>query len=150
DFPDEEVDFLSDGRVAKRLERLIGLLEVLLRNATQGALLNEGITLVLAGRPNVGKSSLMNRLLGYDRAIVSEIAGTTRDVLAESIDIDGVPVRVVDTAGLRLAGGAIEREGIRRARKEIDAAEQVILVVDDRTPQRRPRSLRSSVSRPIV
>jgi tRNA modification GTPase len=135
DFPEEEVDFLSDGRVLERLERLIGMLESVLSTATQGALLNEGITLVLAGRPNVGKSSLMNRLLGYDRAIVSEIAGTTRDVLAESIDLEGVPIRVVDTAGLRLAGDTIEREGIRRARKEIDDAQQVILVVDDRAPE---------------
>ena len=132
DFPEDEVDFLSDGRVTRRLERLIGMLDALLRTATQGALLNEGITLVLAGRPNVGKSSLMNRLLGYDRAIVSETPGTTRDVLAESIDIDGVPIRVVDTAGLRSAGDAIEREGIRRARKQIDEAQQVVLVVDDR------------------
>ena len=132
DFPEDDVDFLSDGRVAWRLERLIGLLEELLQKATQGALLNEGITIVLAGRPNVGKSSLMNRLLGYDRAIVSEIPGTTRDILAESIDIEGIPIRVVDTAGLRLAGDAIEREGIRRARKQIDEAQQVVLVVDDR------------------
>jgi tRNA modification GTPase len=135
DFPEDEVDFLSDGRVSARLERLIGMLDALLNTATQGALLNEGITLVLAGRPNVGKSSLMNRLLGYERAIVSEIAGTTRDVLAESIDLNGVPIRVVDTAGLRLAGDSIEQEGIRRARKEIDDAQQVVLVVDDRAPE---------------
>jgi len=132
DFAEEDVDFLSDGHVAGRLERLIGLLDVVLRTASQGALLNEGITIVLAGRPNVGKSSLMNRLLGYDRAIVSETPGTTRDVLAESVDIDGVPIRVVDTAGLRSAGDAIEREGIRRARQQIDDAQQVVLVVDDR------------------
>ncbi|HTO58992.1 MAG TPA: GTPase, partial [Pseudomonadales bacterium] len=101
----------------------------------QGTLLNEGITIVLAGRPNVGKSSLMNRLLGYDRAIVSDRPGTTRDVLTESIDLDGVPVRVVDTAGLRLAGDEIEQEGIRRARKQIDDAHQVVLVIDDQTPE---------------
>jgi len=135
DFPEDELDFLSDGRVAARLERLIGMLDALRQTATQGALLNEGITIVLAGQPNVGKSSLMNRLLGYERAIVSETPGTTRDVLAESIDIDGVPIRVVDTAGLRLAGDAIEREGIRRAYQQIEGAQQVMLVVDDRSPE---------------
>jgi len=135
DFPEDDVDFLSDGRVAQSLERLIGSLDSLLETATQGTLLNEGITIVLAGRPNVGKSSLMNRLLGYDRAIVSDMPGTTRDVLAESIDLDGVPVRVVDTAGLRLAGDEIEQEGIRRARKQIDDAEQVVLVTDDQMPE---------------
>ena len=135
DFPDDDVDFLSDGRVSQWLERLIGSLDSLLETAAQGTLLNEGITIVLAGRPNVGKSSLMNRLLGYDRAIVSDRPGTTRDVLAESIDLDGVPVRVVDTAGLRLAGDEIEQEGIRRARKQIDDAHQVVLVIDDQTPE---------------
>ena len=93
--------------------------------------MNEGITLVLAGRPNVGKSSLLNRLVGFDRAIVTETPGTTRDVLTESIDFDGVPVRIVDTAGLRLSGDAIEREGIRRARVQIAEADRILLVRDD-------------------
>jgi tRNA modification GTPase len=93
-------------------------------------MLNDGITLVLAGRPNVGKSSLMNLLLGFDRAIVTATPGTTRDVLAETMDLDGVPVRIVDTAGLRLSGDRIELEGMRRARQEIEAADRVLLVRD--------------------
>ena len=92
--------------------------------------MNEGITLVLAGRPNVGKSSLLNRLLGFDRAIVTPTPGTTRDVLAETMDLDGVPVRVVDTAGLRLSGDQIELEGMRRARQQIEEADRVLLVRD--------------------
>ena len=130
DFPEDDVDFLAEGRVGERLERLVGSLVSLIETATQGAILNEGVTLVLAGRPNVGKSSLLNRLLGFDRAIVTDTPGTTRDTLAESMDLDGVPVRVIDTAGLRIAGDAIEREGMRRARLEIDEADLLLLVRD--------------------
>ncbi len=130
DFPEDDVDFLVEGRVGERLERLVGALISLIETATQGAILNEGITLVLAGRPNVGKSSLLNRLLGFERAIVTDTPGTTRDTLSESMDLDGVPIRVIDTAGLRIAGDAIEREGIRRARLEIDEADLVLLVRD--------------------
>ncbi len=131
DFPEDEIDFVAEGRVAERLERLLEALLSLLDTANQGAMLNDGITLVLAGRPNVGKSSLLNRLVGFDRAIVTETPGTTRDVLTESIDFDGVPVRIVDTAGLRLSGDAIEREGIRRARVQIGEADRILLVRDD-------------------
>ncbi len=130
DFPEDDVDFLAEGRVEDRLEQLIGSVSTLLDGATQGAILNEGISLVLAGRPNVGKSSLLNRLLGFDRAIVTDTAGTTRDTLAETMDIGGVPVRIVDTAGLRLSGDEIEREGIRRARSQILDADRVLLVRD--------------------
>ena len=130
DFPEDDVDFLTEGRVNQRLERLIGSLSDVLNSATQGAILNEGITLVLAGRPNVGKSSLLNRLLGFDRAIVTATPGTTRDVLAEMMDLDGVPVRIVDTAGLRPSGDQIEREGMRRARQQIEEADRVLLVRD--------------------
>jgi tRNA modification GTPase len=130
DFPEDEIDFLREGRVGERLERLIGSLSQLLSTATQGAILNEGITLVLAGRPNVGKSSLLNRLLGFDRAIVTATPGTTRDVLAEVMDLEGVPVRIVDTAGLRLSGDHIELEGMRRARQQIEEADRVLLVRD--------------------
>jgi tRNA modification GTPase len=130
DFPEDDVDFLAVGGVGERLERLFGALVALIDTATQGAILNEGVTLVLAGRPNVGKSSLLNRLLGFDRAIVTDMPGTTRDTLAESIDLGGVPVRVVDTAGLRIAGDAIEREGIRRTWLEVDEADLVLLVRD--------------------
>lgn len=130
DFPEDEIDFLSEGRVVERLERLIGNLVSLVETATQGVILNEGITLVLAGRPNVGKSSLLNCLLGFDRAIVTDTPGTTRDVLAESVDIGGIPVRIVDTAGLRVSGDPIEREGIRRARQQIAEADRILLVRD--------------------
>lgn len=135
DFPEDDVDFLTEGRVGERLERLVGALVALIRTATQGAILNEGVTLVLAGRPNVGKSSLLNRLLGFERAIVTDTPGTTRDTLSESLDLDGVPIRVIDTAGLRIAGDAIEREGIRRARLEIEEADLVLLVRDGASPE---------------
>ena len=135
DFPEDDIDFLAEGRVSERLERLIGSLDELLKTATQGAILTEGITLVLAGRPNVGKSSLLNRLLGFDRAIVTDTPGTTRDVLAEMMDLDGVPVRVVDTAGLRTSGDEIEREGMRRARAQIDEADRILLVRDASVPE---------------
>jgi tRNA modification GTPase len=135
DFPEDEVDFVAEGFVLERVERMLDMLGLLLDTASQGALLNEGMTLVLAGRPNVGKSSLLNRLVGYDRAIVTETPGTTRDVLSESVDFDGVPVRIVDTAGLRLSGDEIEREGIRRARVEIAEADRILLVTDDSSPE---------------
>jgi tRNA modification GTPase len=93
--------------------------------------LNDGITLVLAGRPNVGKSSLLNRLLGYERAIVSNTPGTTRDVLTETMDLNGIPVRIVDTAGLRESGDAIEQEGVRRARAQIADADRVVVIRED-------------------
>jgi tRNA modification GTPase len=128
DFPEEEVDFLAEGRVSERLERLIESVCELLSTATQGAILNEGITLVLAGRPNVGKSSLLNRLLGYERAIVTSAPGTTRDVLAERMDMDGIPVRIVDTAGIRRSSDPIEQEGVRRALAQIGEADRVLLV----------------------
>ena len=135
DFAAEEVDFLADSDLASRLERLIGRLELIFGRATQGVLLNEGIALVLAGRPNVGKSSLLNRLLGYERAIVTDVPGTTRDVLAERMDIGGIPVRIVDTAGLRRTQDAIEREGISRACAQIEVADVVLLVYDASLPE---------------
>ncbi len=130
DFPEDDVDFLAEGRVDERLERLIGSLTALLDTAAQGVILNEGINLVLAGRPNAGKSSLLNRLLGFERAIVTATPGTTRDTLAEAIDIGGVPIRVIDTAGLRCSGDEIERESMRRARSQIDQADRILLVRD--------------------
>ena len=130
DFPEDDIDFLREGRVEQRLERMVGSLKQLLETATQGAILTEGITLVLAGRPNVGKSSLLNRLLGFERAIVTATPGTTRDVLVEALTLDGVPVRIVDTAGLRESSDEIELEGMRRARQQIADAERVLLVQD--------------------
>jgi tRNA modification GTPase len=130
DFPEEEVDFLGDTELTERLENVRGHFVAIEQAAQQGRLLSEGITLVIAGRPNAGKSSLLNRLAGYDAAIVTEIAGTTRDVLRERIHIDGLPVHIIDTAGLREAQDAVEREGVRRARAEIARADAVLFVID--------------------
>ncbi|MGB9428452.1 MAG: tRNA uridine-5-carboxymethylaminomethyl(34) synthesis GTPase MnmE [Gammaproteobacteria bacterium] len=131
DFPDEELDFLSDGKVAARLDAIRARFESLSAAATQGSLLREGLTMVIAGRPNAGKSSLLNRLAGHDAAIVTEIPGTTRDVLREQINLDGLPLHVIDTAGLRESGDAVEQEGVRRAWDAIRSADRVLLVVDD-------------------
>jgi len=135
DFPEEEVDFLADGVVLGRLQALRADVAAILAEAAQGALLNEGITVVIAGRPNAGKSSLLNQLAGYDRAIVTELPGTTRDVLSERITLGGLPIQVVDTAGLRDSGDVIEREGVRRARLEIAGADRVLLVFDATEPE---------------
>ncbi len=130
DFPEEEINFLEDPRVNSGLDALIEKISDLKNEATQGALLREGVSIVLAGRPNAGKSSLMNRFTGTDTSIVTEIAGTTRDVIDEHVHLDGVPIRLIDTAGLREGGDPIEIEGVRRAVKEIDQADFVLIVVD--------------------
>jgi tRNA modification GTPase len=130
DFPEEEIDFLADEKVTQHVAALQEDLATLLHKAEQGARLREGLNLVIAGAPNAGKSSLMNALAGRETAIVTEIPGTTRDVLREHIVIDGLPVHVIDTAGLREAGDIVEEEGIRRARREIERADRVLLVQD--------------------
>ena len=130
DFPEEEIDFLSDPALRGRLERVTGLFDDLSRSTRQGQLLRDGMTVVIAGRPNAGKSSLLNRLAGHDAAIVTDRAGTTRDVLREDIQIDGMPLRVVDTAGLRDSDDPIEQEGVRRARRAMAQADRVLVVVD--------------------
>jgi len=130
DFPEEEVDPLHGDDAAHRLERLRAALEAVFARSRQGSLLRSGIHVVLAGRPNVGKSSLLNRLAGEERAIVTPIAGTTRDALRESIEIDGVPVVIVDTAGLRESREEVERIGVERARAEIARADVVVFVVE--------------------
>ena len=130
DFPEEEIDFLADRALGERMANVRGRFDSLTRSARQGALLRDGLTLVITGRPNAGKSSLLNRLAGYDAAIVTAIPGTTRDVLRERIEIDGLPVHVLDTAGLRDAPDEVEAEGIRRARREIERADRVLYVVD--------------------
>lgn len=130
DFPEEEVDFLSDATVREGLESLAENLQSLLDNARQGALLREGMTVAIAGKPNAGKSSLLNALAGRESAIVTDIAGTTRDVLRETILIDGMPVHVIDTAGLRESENQVEVEGIRRAWQVIEDADRILLVVD--------------------
>ena len=131
DFPEEEIDFIQEGQVKARLADIIEQLEVVLRQAQQGSLMREGMKLVIAGKPNAGKSSLLNALSGADNAIVTAIAGTTRDVLREHIQIDGMPLHIVDTAGLRDSEDEVEREGIRRAWQEMASADRILLVVDD-------------------
>jgi tRNA modification GTPase len=130
DFPEEEVDFLAGSEVERSLNHLIGSLDNVMVRAQQGALLREGMQVVIAGKPNAGKSSLLNALAGQDAAIVTAVPGTTRDVLREKIQIEGMPLHIIDTAGLRTSGDDIEQEGIRRAWVEIEKADQVLLVVD--------------------
>ena len=134
DFPEEEVDFLGDRALDARLEFIRHRFAGLAETARQGALLRDGLTLVIAGRPNAGKSSLLNRLAGYDAAIVTPVPGTTRDVLRERIEIDGLPLHVLDTAGLRESPDEVEAEGIRRARRELERADRVLFVVDAADP----------------
>lgn len=133
DFPDEEIDFLSDGKVAADLATIISELTGIQKQATQGSILREGMKVVIAGRPNAGKSSLLNALAGREAAIVTEIAGTTRDVLREHIHIDGMPLHIIDTAGLRDATDKVEQIGIERAWQEILQADRVLFMVDSTT-----------------
>jgi tRNA modification GTPase len=141
DFPEEEIDFLSDGKVAAMLQEVKAAVAGVLQEANQGSILREGMNVVIAGRPNAGKSSLLNALAGQDRAIVTEIAGTTRDVLKEHIHIDGMPLHIIDTAGLRDASDEVERIGIQRAWAEIEQADRVLLMIDSTTDETDPRVL---------
>ncbi len=138
DFPDEDVDFLADAALAARIRECANAFDTLLENASAGRVLRDGFRVVIAGRPNAGKSSLMNRLSGEDTAIVTEVAGTTRDVLRETIDIDGLSVELVDTAGLREDPGVVEQEGIRRARVAMRSADAVLWVRDASVPDSGP------------
>lgn len=131
DFADEEIDYLADGQVLAQVEQLQKKLRLLLDKAHSGAVLREGLRVVIAGQPNVGKSSLLNRLAGRDAAIVTDIAGTTRDLLHEQITLDGLPLHIIDTAGLRDTQDPVEVEGVRRARAELEHADRVLLLVDD-------------------
>lgn len=133
DFPEEEIDFLADGKVAGDLQLIIDQLGEVKQEARQGSLIREGMNVVIAGRPNAGKSSLLNALAGKESAIVTDIAGTTRDVLREHIHIDGMPLHIIDTAGLRDAPDEVERIGISRAWEEIQKADRVLLMVDGTT-----------------
>jgi len=132
DFPDEEIDPLRDTDAVPRLERLRTQLATLCARARQGSLLRSGLSVVLAGLPNVGKSSLLNRLAGVERAIVTEIPGTTRDALRETIQIEGIPLHIIDTAGLRDTDDAVEKIGIARTWEEIGRADVVLQIVDAR------------------
>ena len=131
DFPDEEIDFLAQSNVVNQLENISLLFSVLREDAKQGRLLRDGLKVVLTGLPNAGKSSLLNALSGADRAIVSTIPGTTRDVLDQIIEIDGLPIEVVDTAGIRETSNEIEAEGVRRALHAQGQADLIILLIDD-------------------
>ncbi len=135
DFPDEEIDFLNDGKIAALLNELISLTADTLAQTQQGALMREGMSIVIAGRPNAGKSSLLNQLAGQERAIVTDIAGTTRDVLREHITIDGLPLHIIDTAGLRDSPDQVEQIGIQRAWNEIEQADRILLMIDSSDPQ---------------
>ncbi|MFT4799229.1 MAG: tRNA modification GTPase [Candidatus Azotimanducaceae bacterium] len=131
DFPEEEIDFIGESDVFERLESIEQSISQLLLSARRGRTLRDGLKLVIAGAPNAGKSSLLNQLAEQDTAIVTDIPGTTRDLLREYIQIDGLPLHIVDTAGLRDSGDAIEQEGIRRARTEMLSADHILLVVDN-------------------
>jgi len=135
DFPEEEVEGLHRDDAAARLEQVRGALAEVLGKSRQGSLLRSGIHVVLAGRPNVGKSSLLNRLAGAERAIVTPIPGTTRDALREPIQIEGVPLVVVDTAGLRVSSDLVERLGIERAQRELEQADVVLAVFEAGKPR---------------
>lgn len=130
DFPEEEVDFLNDGHIENALNQLLSHLHDVFQTAQQGLLVRDGMRVVIAGRPNAGKSSLLNALAGNDVAIVTNIAGTTRDVLKEHIQIDGMPLHIVDTAGLRDSPDEVEKIGIQRAWQEIDRADRILLILD--------------------
>jgi len=132
DFPEEEIDFLKAAKAFERLDILGNDLDALLAQAKQGSLLRSGLQVVMAGQPNVGKSSLLNLLAGQDRAIVTDVAGTTRDVLREMIQIEGIPLHIIDTAGLRETEDTVERIGIARSWQEIERADVVLRLVDAR------------------
>jgi len=137
DFPEEEIDFLSEGRVTQQLNTLLNTAKTLRANAKQGAIFRSGATVVLAGRPNAGKSSLLNALAGDQVAIVTDVPGTTRDVVRQHVEIDGVALHLTDTAGLRDSDDAIEQEGIKRAQRAISEADLTIHLIDDNDPHAR-------------
>lgn len=130
DFPEEEIDFLADKKIVTDLKAIISQIESVRKQAQQGCIIREGMRVVIAGRPNAGKSSLLNALSGKESAIVTDIAGTTRDVMIEQIHIDGMPLHIIDTAGLRDSEDKVEQIGIERAWQEIKKADRVLLMVD--------------------
>lgn len=130
DFSDEEIDFLGHGKIQERLAALLARLSLILAQAKTGTIVKEGLRVVIAGAPNVGKSTLLNALCGSDVAIVTPIAGTTRDMLHHEINLDGIPIHVTDTAGLRQSNDPVETEGIRRAKQALVEADHVLLLID--------------------
>jgi tRNA modification GTPase len=145
DFPDEEIDFIAESDVVDRLTALTRELDDLIAAARQGQVLRDGVTVAIVGEPNAGKSSLLNALAGRDSAIVTDIPGTTRDVLRETLSLDGLPVHVADTAGLREATDVVEAEGIRRAREALAAADVALLVIDGSRPVGPQLALREEI-----
>ncbi|MBA4152137.1 MAG: tRNA uridine-5-carboxymethylaminomethyl(34) synthesis GTPase MnmE [Acinetobacter sp.] len=139
DFPEEEIDFLADGQILALLTHVEKALSAVLQEAKQGVLLRDGMRVVIAGSPNAGKSSLLNALAGNEVAIVTDIAGTTRDVLREHIQLDGLPLHIIDTAGLRDSPDVVEKEGIRRAYLEVAKADCVLFVFDSSQPAQHPQ-----------
>jgi len=131
DFPEEEIDFLADSAITDQLKTIIDELKKILAEAQQGCLLREGMNVVIAGQPNAGKSSLLNKLAQRELAIVTDIAGTTRDTLRQEISIDGLPVHIIDTAGLRESTDTVEQIGIQRAWAEIEQADRILLLIND-------------------
>lgn len=134
DFSEEEIDFLSDPALGDRVTQLLSDFDSVFARATQGSRLTDGLTVVIAGVANVGKSSLLNALSGSDRAIVTNIAGTTRDVLHEHIVLEGIPLHLIDTAGIRLTDDVVEQQGIQRAQQAISTADHVLILVDGQNP----------------
>lgn len=149
DFPEEEIEFLERARAMPRLDEIRANLEGVLDRARQGALLRSGLNVVLVGEPNVGKSSLLNQLAGEDRAIVTDVAGTTRDALRETIQIEGIPLHIIDTAGLRDTEDTVERIGIERTWREIERADVILRLVDASaaTPDSAPEAIDARLPR---
>jgi tRNA modification GTPase len=131
DFPEEEIDFMADDKIQLMVDNLKNMLNKIERQALQGNILREGMVVVIAGKPNVGKSSLLNRLSGSDSAIVTNVPGTTRDVIKEYIQLDGMPLHIIDTAGIRDTDDVVEQEGVRRAKHELTKADKILLMVDE-------------------
>ena len=149
DFPEEEIDFLADATVQNGIETLQKNLAQTIKTAGQGRILRNGLHIVLAGEPNVGKSSLLNALSGDEVAIVTDIAGTTRDTISATIDIDGLPVHIIDTAGLRDSDDAVEKIGIERAHKAIQEADHILYLLDATQPKQTP-TLDTGLAQTIV
>lgn len=145
DFPDEEIDFLADSDVLERLQAASSHLQTLLQQAHQGQLLRDGIHIAITGLPNAGKSSLLNALAGRETAIVTDIPGTTRDVLREHISLDGVLAHIADTAGIRDSDDVVEAEGVRRARAALNEADLALLVIDATQPLPAQKALKSEM-----
>ena len=150
DFSDEDIDFIAEGDVSQRLEKVLVQLRAVQSSARQGHLLQQGMTVVIAGKPNAGKSSLLNRLAQRDAAIVTHLPGTTRDLLRETIQIDGMPLHVIDTAGIRQGGDVIEQEGMRRAREAMQQADRILLVEDAASPGREETGVRLPSAIPLT